>query len=199
MKVMNKPAAKDPVALFRDWLEEAEKNEPVNPTAAALATADESGAPSVRMVLLRGLDERGFVFYTNLESRKGVELLANPRAALCFYWKSLHRQARVEGPAALVDETEADAYFETRDRGSQIGAWASDQSRPIGGRLELEKQVARFTAKYAVGHVPRPPHWSGFRLRPDLIEFWEQRPFRLHRRIVYHRAGTGWTTERLYP
>lgn len=199
---MPKDGDQDPISLMRDWLAEAAESEPVNPTAAALATADAGGAPSVRMVLLRGLDARGMVFYTNLESRKALELAANPRAALCFYWKSLGRQLRAEGPVALLDDDEADAYFASRDRGSRIGAWASKQSRPLESRRALEKQVAKFTAKFGVGEVPRPEFWSGFRLVPEMIEFWTQGTFRLHQRIVYRRAAAsdgGWTTERLYP
>ncbi len=199
---MPKDGDQDPMALMRDWLAEAEKSEPVNPSAAALATAGADGAPSVRMVLVRGLDARGLVFYTNLESRKGLELAANPRAALCFYWKSLGRQLRAEGPVALLDDDEADAYFATRDRGSRIGAWASKQSRPLESRRALEKQVVKFTAKFGVGEVPRPDFWSGFRLEPEMIEFWTQGTFRLHQRILYRReAGSDgvWTTERLYP
>lgn len=196
---MNERSQPDPIGLFRTWLAEAEKKEINEPASVALATADASGAPSVRMVLVRGVDERGFVFYTNLESRKGIELEANPRAALCFHWKSLRRQVRVEGPVEQVSDAEADAYFASRDRGARIGAWASDQSRPLKGRLDLEKRVARFTAKFGLGKIPRPPHWSGFRVRPVEIEFWEQRPFRLHDRVLYLRRDGAWTRRKLFP
>jgi pyridoxamine 5'-phosphate oxidase len=191
--------AADPIALLASWLAEAEQREPHNPTAMALATADERGAPSVRMVLMRGLDERGCVFYTNLGSRKAAEIAANPRGALCFYWKSLDRQVRAEGTLEQVSDEEADAYFASRDRQSQIGAWASKQSQPLEGRLDLEKRVARYALKFNIGPVPRPPFWSGYRLRPEHIEFWQQGVFRLHERTVYHRTVEGWTTQSLYP
>jgi len=198
-------AADDPFDLFADWLAEAEAHEPNDPNAMALATASAGGAPSVRMVLLKGVDgaaadPRGFVFYTNLESRKGAQLAENAQAALCFHWKSLRRQVRVEGAVAPVSDAEADAYFESRPRGSRIGAWASQQSRPLAGRGELVRRVAEVGARHAVGRVPRPPYWSGFRLVPARIEFWRDRPFRLHDRLVYHRDdGGAWTTQRLYP
>lgn len=198
------PASGDPFDLFAEWLAEAGESEPNDPNAMALATADADGMPAVRMVLLKGVDPadadpRGFVFYTNLESFKGRDLAANPKAALCFHWKTLRRQVRVVGPVVPVDAAEADAYFASRPRGSRIGAWASTQSRPLAARGELIRRVAQFGARYAVGAVPRPPHWSGFRIVPQRIEFWRDRPFRLHDRLVYHRGDHGWTTERLYP
>lgn len=197
-------AAGDPFDLFNTWFSEAERNEPNDANAMTLATATATGVPSARMVLLKGVDgtdapARGFVFYTNLESRKGGELLANPHAALCFHWKSLRRQIRIEGGVTPVDHAEADAYYRSRPRGSQIGAWASAQSRPLSGRGELVKQVAKVTARYPIGEIPRPPYWSGFRLVPRRIEFWRNQQFRLHDRLVYIAAKSGWQTERLYP
>ncbi|MFQ5956069.1 MAG: pyridoxamine 5'-phosphate oxidase [Kiloniellales bacterium] len=189
----------DPLVLFRAWSEEAERTEPNDPDAMALASVDPDGAPSLRMILLKGFDERGFVFYTNLESRKGWELAANPQAALLFHWKSLRRQVRIEGPVALVSDAEADQYFASRPRSHRIAAWASAQSRPLSGRFELEKRMARYTAKFHVGAIPRPSFWSGFRLTPRCIEFWRSSAFRLHDRLVYHRTEHGWTTERLFP
>ena len=189
-----------PMPLVLEWLEEAARAEPVNPTAAALATTDASGAPEVRMVLVRGVDDRGFVFYTNLESRKAGQLAANQRAALCFYWKSLDRQLRVSGPVEPVSDAEADAYFAARARDSQIGAWASRQSQVMASRFALEKEVAKTAARFVVGTIPRPPFWSGFRVRPQSVEFWRQKPFRLHERTEYLRGDDGgWTVQRLFP
>jgi pyridoxamine 5'-phosphate oxidase len=191
----------DPFALFGDWLADAEKSEPNDPNAMTLATVDEGGLPNARMVLLKDYSARGFVFYTNYESQKGQEILATGKAALVFHWKSLRRQVRVRGLVEKVSEAEADAYFASRPRDSRIGAWASAQSRPLQARFELETQVAMYTAKYAIGTVPRPPHWSGFRIRPLAIEFWHDRPFRLHDRVVFHRADpdASWSKSRLYP
>ncbi len=193
----------DPLEVFAAWLAEAEKSELNDPNAMALSTVGSDGMPSCRMVLLKGYDEAGFVFYTNYESRKGRQLLGTPKAALLFHWKSLRRQVRIEGEVAPVSDAEADEYFASRHKQSQIGAWASQQSRPLEGRFELEKRVALYAARYAVTQVPRPPHWSGFRLTPRLIEFWQDGAFRLHDRLVYTRQDAGaaenWTTERLYP
>ena len=196
---MTVTTSEDPISLFKDWLADAERSEPNDPNAMTLATVTPDGAVSARMVLLKGVDERGFTFYTNLGSRKAEQLSANPGAALCFYWKSLKRQVRVEGTVERVDDAEADAYFATRPRGAQIGAWASKQSRPMEGRFRLEARVAKYTAKFHVGTVPRPDFWSGFRVIPQQIEFWREQPFRLHDRVVYHRDGAGWTRQRLYP
>ncbi len=196
-------ATDDPISLFEAWMAEAAKTEPNDPNAVCLATSTPEGRPSARMVLLKGVDRErpggGFVFYTNLESRKGRELTANPFAALCFHWKTLQRSVRVEGRVEAVSVEEADAYYASRARGSRIGAWASRQSRALEGRWALEKAVAEYTLKFGVGEIPRPPHWSGFRLLPDRMELWRDMPFRLHERRVFHRAGAGWELEMLYP
>ena len=189
----------EPIDLFHAWFAEAGETEPNDANATALATVGADGMPSVRMVLLKGADSGGFVFYTNFESRKGAELLAHPQAALCFHWKSLRRQIRVEGTVETVSDEEADAYFASRARGSQIGAWASQQSRPMAGKAELLKRVGAFTAKFAIGKVDRPPYWSGFRLVPRCFEFWKDGQFRLHDRLVYRRENAEWRTEVLYP
>ena len=191
----------DPFALFGAWFTEAEASEPNDPNAMALATVAADGMPSVRMVLLKGFDETGFVFFTNLESRKGEQLKANPKAALCFHWKTLQRSVRVEGLVTPVSPAEADAYFATRARSSRIGAWASKQSRPLASRFDLERRIAEYTARFGLGEVPRPPFWSGFRLAPLRIEFWKNGAFRLHDRLVFTRAdlAEGWTIERLFP
>ena len=191
--------ASEPLALFANWFGDAEKTEPNDPNAVALATVDAEGLPDVRMVLLKGYDERGFVFYTNFESAKGVEILGSMKAAMCFHWKSLRRQVRLRGPVEIVSDEEADAYYTSRARGSRIGAWASKQSRPLESRFALEKAVTEYTARHAIGDIPRPPYWSGFRIMPQTIEFWHDRPFRLHDRLVFSRDGEGWRTTRLYP
>lgn len=190
--------SQDPFDLFALWLADAEASEPNDPGAMTLVTVAD-GKPSARMVLLKAWDRRGFVFYTNFESRKALELEGNPNAALLFHWKSRRRQIRIEGPAGIVTEAEADAYFASRPRRSQIGAWASDQSRPLPGREVFEQRIAEAEARFAGGAVPRPPHWSGWRIAPDRFEFWEDRHYRLHDRAVFEQAGEGWRTERLYP
>jgi pyridoxamine 5'-phosphate oxidase len=193
--------ATEPFALFRAWMAEAEPAEVNDPNGMALASVDVDGLPNVRMVLLKGFDERGFVFYTNLESQKGREILGNHKAAALFHWKSLRRQVRVRGPVEQVSDAEADAYFQSRPRDSRIGAWASQQSRPLESRFALEKAAAVHAAKYAIGDVPRPPHWTGLRIRPTYLEFWKDGAFRLHDRVVFRRPEpTGdWTRQRLYP
>lgn len=192
----------NPFALFAAWFADAQAKEVNDPNGAAVATVDASGMPNVRMVLIKSADETGFVFYTNLESQKGRELTANPRAALLYHWKSLRRQVRVQGPVERVSDAEADAYFATRPRDSQIGAWASAQSRPMEGRFVFEREIAKYAAKFGFGKIPRPPHWSGFRLVPQHFEFWSDRPFRLHDRLVFMRSDlkeNAWRTERLFP
>ena len=193
--------ADEPMRLFAAWFAEAKRAEPVNPDAMALATVGADGLPNARMVLLKGFDERGFIFYTNLDSVKGHELAGTPKAALTFYWKSLQRQVRVRGDVEPVSAEEADTYFATRSRMAQIGAWASKQSAALESRLAFEKAVARYTAKFAIGAVPRPPHWSGYRVKPQEIEFWQERPFRLHDRIAFRSADAQapWSKMRLYP
>lgn len=197
----------EPFDLFSGWFADAEKHEPNDPNAMCVATVDPTGMPNARMVLLKGFDDvgrgpdRGFVFYTNYESAKGREILAARKAALLFHWKSLRRQVRIRGNVSLVDPTEADAYFASRPRGSRIGAWASQQSRPLESRFALEKAVAAITVKHGVSEIPRPPHWSGFRITPLEIEFWADRPFRLHDRVVFRRPDprSPWNRDRLYP
>ena len=198
--------AGEPFALFEVWFADAQAHEPNDANAMALASVDASGMPNVRMVLLKGVDAadhaaRGFVFYTNLESAKGVELLAASKAALCFHWKSLRRQVRVRGDVSRTSDAEADAYFATRARGSRLGAWASQQSRTLESRFALEKAVAAVTARYPIGDIPRPPYWSGFRITPVEMEFWHDRPFRLHERVAFRRgaANEAWAKQRLYP
>lgn len=192
------PQHHDPFALFDAWFAEAAQSEPNDPNAMTVATATPDGHPSARIVLLKGVDPSGFVFYTNYEGRKGTELLGNKHAALLFYWKTLHRQVRVEGPVEQVSAAEADAYFASRARISRLGAWASDQSRPLPSRAELQHRVAELERRYP-GDIPRPPHWSGFRVVPEHIEFWQDMPFRLHDRRVYSRIPGGWSQQALYP
>ena len=193
--------ADEPLRLFAAWFEDARRAEPGDPEAMALATVDDDGLPNVRMVLLKGFDERGFVFYSNQESRKGCELAANHKAGLAFHWKSLRRQVRLRGTVAPVSTAEADAYFASRPRSSQIGAWASRQSSPLESRLAFEKAIALNAAKFAIGPVPRPPFWIGYRVTPTVMEFWHDRPFRLHDRIEFRRtdAAAAWRKTRLYP
>ena len=194
-------AESEPLALFALWMQEAARSEPNDPNAMALATAGTDGFPDVRMVLLKGFDEAGFVFYTNLDSAKGRELTERPQAALAFHWKSLRRQVRIRGLVTPVPDAEADAYFASRPRLAQIGAWASRQSSPLESRLAFEKAVAQVTARYPLGTIPRPPFWSGFRVAPLVMEFWHDRPFRLHDRVAFTRTGTNetWIKTRLYP
>jgi pyridoxamine 5'-phosphate oxidase len=191
--------AADPHQLFEEWFAEARAAEPHDAEAMTLATADVRGRPAARMVLLKGHDERGFVFYSNGESRKGDELAANPCAALLFHWKSLRRQVRIEGAVAAVSDAEADAYFATRSRDSQIGAWASDQSRPLANRALFEARYDKLAADYEGRDVPRPPHWRGYRIVPDRIEFWTDRPHRLHERRLFTLGDAGWSEGLLYP
>ncbi|HJS80724.1 MAG TPA: pyridoxamine 5'-phosphate oxidase [Vitreimonas sp.] len=194
-------AEQEPFALFERWFADARGKEPNDPHAMALATVDASGMPDVRMVLMKGFEQGAFVFYTNAKSAKGAQLAANQRAAVCFHWKSLGRQVRARGIVEFVSDAEADAYFQSRDRGARLGAWASTQSRPMEERLALEKRIADYALKFGVGEVPRPPHWRGYRLIPLAMEFWRNRPFRLHDRLVFTREapGAAWGKSRLFP
>jgi pyridoxamine 5'-phosphate oxidase len=193
--------AEEPFALFAAWFAEAAKSESNDPNAMALATVDAEGLPDVRMVLMKGFDAEGFVFYSHIASAKGRELAANPKAALLFHWKSLRRQVRIRGTVSPVTDAEADAYFATRPKQAQIGAWASKQSQPLESRFAFEQALALVAAKYVISEVPRPPGWSGWRIRPVRFEFWHDRPFRLHDRIEFSRSapGTAWSKTRLYP
>jgi pyridoxamine 5'-phosphate oxidase len=197
-------AESDPFAKFNEWMAAAEQSEPNDPNAMTVATATADGAPSARIVLLKGIDavgvgRRGFVFFTNRESRKGGELAANPRAALLFHWKTLGRQIRIEGGIEQAADAEADAYYATRARNSRLGAWASDQSRPLASRAELERRLAEYEARYPGEEIPRPPYWGGYRLIPARFEFWQNMPFRLHDRTTFTRSDEGWTVGKLYP
>jgi pyridoxamine 5'-phosphate oxidase len=189
----------DPIGLFQDWLKEALDSGMKEPTAMTLATVDAGGAPDARMLLLKGCDERGFVFYTNLESAKADALRHDPRVALCFYWNAIEKQVRIRGRATQVSDEEADTYFTSRPRLSQISAWASKQSRPMEGYFELEAAIAKAALRFGVGSIPRPPFWSGFRVVPERIEFWHGKPYRRHHRILYTRSVDGWQTQYLYP
>ncbi|MDP3069926.1 MAG: pyridoxamine 5'-phosphate oxidase [Opitutaceae bacterium] len=191
--------ATDPFVQFAEWLKLATQSDLPEPTAMAVATADAGGVPNVRMLLLKGVDERGFVFYTNLASPKAAELTVNPHAALCFYWDRIKRQVRVSGPVVRVTDTEADAYFATRPRLSQIGAWASHQSQPMTDRFELERNCASEALRFGLAAVPRPPSWSGYRVVPDTMEFWQEKPFRLHERVRFTRTGGTWAAQRIFP
>lgn len=189
----------DPIELFNTWFQMAGESELNDPNAMALATVDDQGRPSVRIVLLKGIQDGKFIFFTNLESRKGRELAHNSHVSLCFHWKSLRLQIRIEGIASQVSDAEADAYFASRPVGSQIGAWASKQSHPLADRSELEEALASYSLKFGDDHIPRPSHWSGFEVTPDIIEFWEEQPFRLHNRLVYFHENDTWHTTKLYP